>query len=144
MCYSPWGRKASDRTKCLTLPCARYWGKTVLTDMISDLKSCRGREVSPGGKESPCQCRRRWLYPRKWQKAPGFLPGKFHGERNLVGFRSMESQKVWLFQQLDGENTCALTRLPWAANAYAEPQRWLGRKRQVMGSEAPAWGEPTY
>ena len=57
-----------------------------------------------------------WI-PRKWQKAPGFLPGKFHGERSLAGFRSMESQKVWLFQQLDGENTCALCKLPWAGNA---------------------------
>ena len=57
-----------------------------------------------------------WI-SRKWQQAPVFLPGKFHGERSLVGFRFMESQKVWLFQQLDGENTCALTRLPWAGNA---------------------------
>ena len=40
------------------------------------------------GKESTCQCRRRrfdpWvgkiLWRRKWQLAPVFLPGKFHGQ----------------------------------------------------------------
>ena len=29
---------------------------------------------------------------RKWQPTPVFLPGKFHGQRSLVG--SMESQRV--------------------------------------------------
>jgi len=49
------------------------------------------------GKESACQCRRcktRRLDPwvgkipwrRKQQPTPGFLPGKFHGERNLAGY----------------------------------------------------------
>ena len=48
------------------------------------------------GKESACQCRRhrRWGFepwvkkvPRmnKWQPTPVFLPGKFHGQRRLVG-----------------------------------------------------------
>ena len=48
------------------------------------------------GKESACQCRRckrhgfnPWVgnipWSRKWQSAPVFLPGKFHGQRSLVG-----------------------------------------------------------
>ena len=48
-------------------------------------------------KESPCQCMRcrghdfdPWVrkipWKRKWQPAPVFLPGKFHGERSLVGY----------------------------------------------------------
>ena len=48
------------------------------------------------GKESACQCRRlkrhgldSWVgkiaWRRKWQLTPVFLPGKSHGQRNLVG-----------------------------------------------------------
>ena len=58
----------------------------------------------PGGvsgkkkkKKSPCQCRRckrckfdPWVrktpWSRKWYPTPLFLPGKFHGQRNLVGY----------------------------------------------------------
>jgi len=49
------------------------------------------------GKESTCQCRRHkrhrfnsWVkkipWSRKWQPAPVFLPGKFHGQRSLAGY----------------------------------------------------------
>jgi len=46
-------------------------------------------------KESACQCRRpgfdHWvgkiLWRREWLPTPVFLPGEFHGLRNLVGFR---------------------------------------------------------
>ena len=49
------------------------------------------------GKESCCQRRRRrrckfdpWVekipWRRKWQSAPVFLPGEFHGQRSLVGY----------------------------------------------------------
>ena len=49
----------------------------------------------PSGEESACQCRRHRLDPwvgkipwrRKWQPAPVFLPGKFHGQRSLVDYR---------------------------------------------------------
>ena len=48
------------------------------------------------GEESTCQCRRHircrfdpWVrknpWRRKWHLTPVFLPGKLHGERNLVG-----------------------------------------------------------
>ena len=48
------------------------------------------------GKEPACQCRRPRFYPgvgkiswsREWQPTPVFLPGKFHGERSLVGYSS--------------------------------------------------------
>ena len=56
--------------------------------------------VFPGGasgKESAYQCRRHkrlafdpwvWKIPwsQKWQPAPVFLPGKFHGQRSLAGY----------------------------------------------------------
>ena len=46
------------------------------------------------GKEPTCQCRRRRFDPwarkipcsRKWHPIPVFLPGKFHGQRSLVGY----------------------------------------------------------
>ena len=49
------------------------------------------------GKESACRCRRpkrqgfnpwvgKILWSRKWQPAPVFLPGKFHGQKSLVGY----------------------------------------------------------
>ena len=46
------------------------------------------------GKESICQCRRCRFNPwvgktsgsRKWQPTSLFLPGKFHGQRSLVGY----------------------------------------------------------
>ena len=48
------------------------------------------------GKEAACQCRRYkrhgfdpWVgkipWRRKWQPAPVFLPGEFHGQRSLAG-----------------------------------------------------------
>ena len=47
------------------------------------------------GKESTCQCRRCRLDPwgrkipwrRKWQSTLVFLPGIFHGQRSLAGYR---------------------------------------------------------
>ena len=47
-----------------------------------------------GGKEPACQCRRHGFKPwirkipwrRKWQPTPLFLPGKSHGQRNLLGY----------------------------------------------------------
>ena len=49
------------------------------------------------GKEPACQCRRRrkcrfdpWVrkipWSKKWQPIPIFFPGKFHGQRSLVGY----------------------------------------------------------
>ena len=59
------------------------------------------------GKEHIHQCRRLkrsghdpWVrkisWRRKWQPAPEFLPGKFHGQRNLVGYTVHGLQWVWL------------------------------------------------
>ena len=56
-------------------------------------------------KESVCQCRRckkcgfsPWVgkipWGRKWQPTPVFLPGKFYGQRSLMGYtmKSLKSQ----------------------------------------------------
>jgi len=64
------------------------------------------------GKESACQCWRHKKYgfnpcvrkmsqSRKWQPAPIFLPEKFHGQRNLVGY------SPWSHKELDRtEDAC--------------------------------------
>ena len=52
------------------------------------------------GKESTCKCRRYGFNPwvekipwrRKWQVTPVSLPGKSHGQKNLVGY----IQSIWL------------------------------------------------
>ena len=62
-----------------------------------------GFQGATTGKQSTCQCRRckrcRWEgktpRSRKWQPAPVFLPGKFHGQRSLLVYsQSMVSQRV--------------------------------------------------
>ena len=53
-------------------------------------------------KEPNCQCRRHrfslWIrripWSKKWQPTPGFLPGKFHGQRSLAGY-SPCGHKEW-------------------------------------------------
>ena len=72
----------------------------------------RGRKGLPwwlSGKESSCQCRRQRLHPwvreipwrRKRQPTPVFLPGKFHGQRNLVQGYSpgIAKSQTWLSDQ---------------------------------------------
>ena len=56
------------------------------------------------GKESACQCRRLkrcfdpWIrkipWSTKWQPTPVFFPGKFHGQRSLVGYSVHGLQRV--------------------------------------------------
>ena len=53
------------------------------------------------GVEFACQCRRRRFHPwvrkipwsRKWHPTLVFLPGEFHGQRNLVGYNLWGSKK---------------------------------------------------
>ena len=60
-------------------------------------KLCLNFPGGAGGKESTCKYRRcerhgfnPWVakvpWSRKWQPKPVFLPGKFHGQRSLVGY----------------------------------------------------------
>ena len=62
------------------------------------------------GKESTCQCRRckrcgfdPWVgkvpWRRKWQSAPVFLPGKFHGQRSLAGYSPLGHKELNMTEQ---------------------------------------------
>ena len=37
---------------------------------------------------------------RKWQTTPVFLPGKFHGERSLVGYSPWDHKELDMTEQL--------------------------------------------
>ena len=68
------------------------WLQTII--VYSKVKCDYGLAWWLSGKEFACQCRtcefnpwvREILWGRKWQPTPVFLPGKFHGQRSLVGF----------------------------------------------------------
>ena len=46
--------------------------------VVKNLPACAGGTKDVRGQEDP--------QSRKWQLAPGFLPGKSHGQRSLVGY----------------------------------------------------------
>ena len=60
------------------------------------------------GKEPACQCRRCWLDPlvwkspwrKKWVPTPVFLPGKYHGQRSLVGSSPYACKELDMTEQL--------------------------------------------
>ena len=67
-----------------------------------------------------CQCRRHGFDPwgrkipwsRKWQPTPAFLPGKFHGQRSLVGYSPCSQKESDTSKQL---NTLAQKNLHHAS-----------------------------
>ena len=49
------------------------------------------------GKESTCNAEDqvgKVPWKREWQPTPVFLPGEFHGQRSLAGYKSIGSQRV--------------------------------------------------
>ena len=65
-----------------------------LSTYFFPIPTCHPTNWWHNGKESNCQCRRHGFNPgvrkihwrRKWQPTPVFLPGKFHGQRSLMGY----------------------------------------------------------
>ena len=101
------------------------------------------RPCGSAGKGSACQCRRLkrcWFDPwvrkipwsRKWQPAPVFFPGKFHGQRSLVGYRP------WGCKELEVTDcTCIHTQawLSWRS------QMCLEKKTRKASSQCyTKWG----
>ena len=79
----------------------------------SNLKILKPRKIKltnsgANGKESACQCRRctkpkrqrfdpcdgKIPWSRKWQPTPVFLPGKFQGQKSLVGHSPWDCKRV--------------------------------------------------
>ena len=74
-----------------------------LLHTVTRLAECsQSLPVWLSGKESTCPCRRRELDPwygkipcrRKRQPTPVFVPGKSHGQRNLVGYGPWGHKRV--------------------------------------------------
>ena len=85
----------------------QYWKQSLYT-LINRImvQPLSGLPWWLSGKESTCQCRRpgpdplvgKMPWRRKWQPTPVFLPGKFHGQRSLVGYSPRVAKE--LTQQL--------------------------------------------
>ena len=100
------------------------------------------------GKESACQCRRckrhgfsPWVgnipWSRKWQPAPVFLPGKFHGQRSMAGCSpqgckesDMTERRVSVSSVYEGEVV--------GPRGRSEPA--VGVKADAGGVTALTWG----
>jgi len=93
----------------ITLVCSCRCEETINLPVPGQTRLNQCREKSRGnpsmvfgGKESACQCRRYRFNPwfrkialkRKWQSTPVFLPGKSHGQRNLVGYSPWGRKRV--------------------------------------------------
>ena len=99
-------------------------------------------------KESTCQCRRLsfdpwvWMIPwrRKWQPALIFLPEKSHGQRSLVGYRSLKksdmtewlSPHAYIYQNMYRICMLNITKCCWTKSkkiASHQPE-WISKNPQ--------------
>ena len=105
------------------------------------------------GKESACECGRQIrsliqevFWRKKWQPTPGFLPGKSHGQRSLVGYSlwgrkrvghdSPTKQQVSFYSTLRGKAKLPQPSLSWEKNSsrgififtyvFYNPERYIG------------------
>ena len=96
-CCSQWGRKGSDTTERLNST-GSYYKILAVFPVLYNISLWLILYIVgfPGGsnsKESSCNAGdlgsipglRRSPWRREWQPTPVFLPGKFHGQRNLAG-----------------------------------------------------------
>ena len=83
--YSPWGHKEVDMTECAHT-------KRQCSDKKKKEKSAcqfRGHSrygLDPWVRKTPTN--------RKWQPIPVFFPGKFHGQRSLVGYKESDTTRT--------------------------------------------------
>ena len=100
--WSPWPRgppvrKYSVKSLALAASSEPQWVSKGMLSGFSEVEFPGSSNVCPSQRESACQCMRckrlgfncwvgKILWSRKWQPTPIFLPGKFHGERSLMGY----------------------------------------------------------
>ena len=53
------------------------------------------------------------MWRRTWQPSPIFLPGEFHGQRNLAGYSPRSSKELDTTEQLTHTHTHTHTRHKW-------------------------------
>ena len=54
--------------------------------VVKFLPAMQETQVQSLGKDNP--------WRRKWQPTPVFLPGEFHGERNLAGYSTWDCKEL--------------------------------------------------
>ena len=105
------------------------------------------------GKEPTCQCRRckrcgfdPWVWKifwsRNWQPTPVFLPGKFHGQRSLVGCRPWGCKESDTTEQLNTHVQPIPSKSPAISSNKRLTQSVKQRCRMIPWKSRPAceWG----
>ena len=108
------------------------------------VRELRGLPRWLNGRESTCQCKRHrrhvfdpWVgkipWRREWLLTPIFLPGKSHGQRNLVGYGPWGRRESTQLKQLSSSNRSRELRSQWCrqkkkAAAAGSPSCYLTRK----------------
>ena len=59
---------------------------SLMGQMVKILPVCKRPGFDPGV--------RKILWRRKWQPTPGFLPGKSHGRRTLMGYTAWDRKEL--------------------------------------------------
>ena len=77
-CCNSWGRKESDTTERLNWTELNVMHASLVAQMVKRLSAMWETRVRSLGQEDP--------WRRKWQPNPVLLPGKFYGQRILVGY----------------------------------------------------------
>ena len=103
------------------------------------------------GEESACQCRRHGFDPwvgkipcrRKWHTSPVFLPGKFHGQRSLVGYSPWGHKTSDVTERLHDDNR--ITKI-WVESVKWHDKNqlpWLCQEAchsiSDCGEQSPCW-----
>ena len=66
--------------------------------MVKNLQQCKRPRFNPWVGKIP------WNW--KWQLAPVFLPGKFHGQRTLVGYSPWGHKELDTIEHRQQQNFC--------------------------------------
>ena len=110
---SPFEIKGKSHCVGMEMQCTfQCWNRLHSWSALSlQLKLQRGFPDGSGGKEPGCQCRR-WKrcrfnpcvrkipWRKEWLTNPIFLPGEFHGQRNLVSYSPWDSRVSDTTEQL--------------------------------------------
>ena len=57
---------------------------------------------------------------RKWQPAPVFLPGEFHGQRNLASYSPWDCEEAGTTERIHPHTAAPACRLLWRSNGFIQ------------------------
>ena len=97
--------------------------RPLVAQMVKNMSAMQKTWVWSLGWEDP--------WRREWQPTPVFLPGKFYGQRNLVGYSSWGRKKWDMTEHL----TLSLS-LPWK-ESYDKPRQYIRKQRYHFAYKGP-------